>query len=102
MVENMIALVIGILLLFLGLMNLRGNISTTHQHKRTHDKKEKKGKYNKLMGCASLIMGLGIIIPAILRIIFQSEYLDAITLVTSIISLALICYAQFKRSKGLL
>ena len=70
MVENIIALIVGVILLILGFVNFSGKISTIHWYHRTRVSEENKGKYGKWMGSATFTIGLGIIIPAILHIIF--------------------------------
>lgn len=101
MIENIVALIVGSILLILGFVNISGKVSTVHWYHRTRVSEEDKGKYGKWMGAAAFIIGLGIIIPSILHIIFSSDYLHIITLVSLVIGLSLICYAQIKYNKGL-
>ena len=69
-------LVMGILLSTLGIVNIRGNISTIHAWNRKRVKEADIPRYGRAIGAGTLVIGLGI-------------------------GLALILYAQLKYNHGI-
>lgn len=63
--------------------------------------KENEKKYGKMMGIGMMIMGTGITITTLLQIIFDSESLWLITVISIIVGLLFMIYGQFKYNKGI-
>ena len=86
-------------------MNVKGNISTIHWYNRTRITEETRPKYGKLVGTGTLIIGGGIILSAILNMLIKMNVVvlisGVITLISAIIGLVFILYAQFKYNKGI-
>ena len=99
--EALSGLFVGALLIVLGILNLRGNISMIHWYHRTNIREEDKGTYGKWMGSGSIVLGLGIAVAAALELFYAWPYAQYLVLVTLIIGFALILYAQFKFNGGL-
>lgn len=97
---NLMLLIIGLLLSVLGIVNIKGNISTIHSYNRRKVKEEDIPKYGKAVGTGTLIMGIGLLIAFVVS--FRSE--EAITYIILplfVVGLAFILYGQFKYNKGL-
>lgn len=62
--ENMMLLVLGICISVLGIVNIRGNISTIHSYNR-RKVKEDVPKYGKAVGTGTLIMGISLVLAYI-------------------------------------
>lgn len=105
MTEYIIMLIVGIILILLGIMNVKGNISTIHWYNRTRITEETRPKYGKLVGIGTLIIGVGILLSAILNMLIKMNIVvlisGIITLISVIIGLVFILYAQFKYNKGI-
>ena len=63
--ENMMLLVLGIWISVLGIVNIRGNISTIHSYNRRKVKEEDVPKYGKAVGTGTLIMGVSLVLAYI-------------------------------------
>ena len=97
-------LLVGLLIIVIGITNIRGNISTIHSYHRHRVAKEDEKPFGKLMGTGSLIIGVGIIINGIINYIGNEAYIiiGIVILFTSIIIGAFLCvYAMNKYNKGI-
>lgn len=105
MVEYITMLILGILLIPLGVMNIRGNISSIHWYNRTRITEETRPKYGKLMGIGTVVISTGLIISAIINIILDAEIAitvsGGITLISVIVGVGFMLYAQIKYNKGI-
>ena len=105
MVEYITMLILGILLIPLGVMNIRGNISSIHWYNRTRITEETRPKYGKLMGIGTVVISTGLIISAIINIILDAEIAitvsGVITLISVIVGVGFMLYAQIKYNKGI-
>ena len=103
--EYIIMLVLGILLIPLGIMNIKGNISSIHWYNRTRITEETRPKYGKLMGIGTVVISAGLIISAIINIMMDAEIAitisGGITLVSVIVGVGFMLYAQIKYNKGI-
>lgn len=63
--ENMMLLILGICISVLGIVNIRGNISTIHSYNRRKVKEEDVPKYGKAVGTGTLIMGISLVLACI-------------------------------------
>ncbi len=105
MSEHITIFVLGILLLPLGIMNIKGNISSIHWYNRTRITEETRPKYGKLMGIGTLVVAGGLILSAVLNMLVKMNVVvvisGAITLITVIVGVLIMLYAQFKYNKGI-
>ena len=103
--EYIAMLVVGVLLLPLGIMNIKGNISTIHWYNRTRITEETRPKYGRLMGLGTVIISIGLIISAIISILIDANIAvtisGAIMIVSVIIGVTFMLYAQIKYNKGI-
>ena len=98
--EYITMLVLGILISVLGIVNIKGNISTIHSYNRRKVKEEDIPKYGKAVGTGTLIIGASLVIAFIVS--FWSEVMIAfIILPAVVVGIAFILYAQFKYNKGI-
>lgn len=94
-------LVIGLFISILGIPNIKGNISSIHWYNRRKVTEEDRPKYGKIMGIATIIIGLSISLTAILLMIFNSEFLSILVIPGVVVGLVMMFYAQFKYNHGL-
>ena len=93
-------LVLGLLISAIGIVNLKGNVSTVHSYNRRKVKEEDLPKYGRAVGTGTLIMGVALIVSFITT--FWSESIMAFIIIPAfVVGLAFILYAQFKYNKGI-
>ena len=105
MAVNITMLILGVLLVVIGIENVKGNIASIHWYNRRRITEETRPKYGKLMGIGTLVIAGGLIFSAVLNMIVKMNIAvligGAITLITVIVGLAFMLYAQFKYNKGI-
>lgn len=97
---NLMLLIIGLLISVLGIVNIKGNISTIHSYNRRKVKEEDIPKYGKAVGTGTLIMGIGLLIAFVVSFLSE-EAITYIVLPLFVVGLAFILYGQFKYNKGI-
>ncbi len=105
MAVNIPMLILGILMVFIGIENVKGNIASIHWYNRRRITEETRPKYGKLMGVGTLIIAGGLIFSAILNMLVRMNVVvvisSAITLITVIVGILIMLYAQIKYNKGI-
>lgn len=99
--ENIALLIIGLLISVIGIMNIKGNISSIHWYNRRKVKQEDVPKYGKLMGTGTLLIGITLIILYVLIKIDLKYLMDWIVIPLIIVSIGIMLYAQFKYNRGI-
>lgn len=94
-------LVMGILLSTLGIVNIRGNISTIHAWNRKRVKEADIPRYGRAIGAGTLVIGAAFFIVSYLVTFWNAAVIDYIMLPGLGIGLALILYAQLKYNHGI-
>ena len=97
--ENMMLLVLGICISVLGIVNIRGNISTILSYNR-RKVKEDVPKYGKAVGTGTLIMGISLVL-AYIAAFWNESMMPYIVFSAVIIGLAFILYGQIKYNHGI-
>ena len=87
------SLVLGIIIIIIGIMNMKGNISTLHSYHRKRVKEEDRLPFGRLVGFGTIIIGISLIIYSFLG--------ETILIIGLIIGLIIITYAMFKYNKGI-
>lgn len=98
--ENMMLLVLGICISVLGIVNIRGNISTIHSYNRRKVKEEDVPKYGKAVGTGTLIMGISLVL-AYIAAFWNESMMPYIVFPAVIIGLPFILYGQIKYNRGI-
>ena len=98
--ENMMLLVLGICISVLGIVNIRGNISTIHSYNRRKVKEEDVPKYGKAVGTGTLIMGISLVL-AYIAAFWNESMTPYIVFPAVIIGLVFILYGQIKYNHGI-
>ena len=98
--ENIFMLIVGIFISVIGIINIRGDISTVHWYNRRKVRQEDVPKYGKAVGTGSLIIGIAIIVAYVVS--FWSEtVITFIILPAFIVGLGFILYGQIKYNRGI-
>ena len=88
---NVILLFLGVIISVMGVVNIKGNISTIHAYNRRNVKEEDIPKYGKAVGTGTLIMGISLVLGFIASL--WSEELNAdIVLIGVLVGLGFILY----------
>ncbi len=101
MFEYIFMVLMGICFIVLGIMNYKGNINSIHFYNRKKITETTRKPYGKLMGIGTAIIGLGLIITGILEMFVELENLYYIMLVSIVIGIIIMLYAQIKYNKGI-
>ena len=97
---NVILLFLGVIISVMGVVNIKGNISTIHAYNRRNVKEEDIPKYGKTVGTGTLIIGISLVLGFIVS--FWNEIIiDYIIHPAVIVGLGFILYGQFKYNKGI-
>lgn len=102
MENKIVLLVLGVYIIVLSSINLKGNANTIHWYNRTKVSSENMKPYAKTMGSGTLVMGISFIITAVLSMIYNIENLYCISLAGIVIGITIMIFAQFKYNKGIL
>ena len=65
--ENIIMLILGVFISVVGIINIKGNISTIHSYNRRRVKEEDIPKYGKVVGTGTLIIGISLVLGLLFR-----------------------------------
>lgn len=98
--DNILLLVFGICLSVLGIINIKGNISTIHSYNRRNMKEEDIPKYGKAVGTGTLVIGASLILSYLVTFWNQAS-IDYIVLPAMVVGLAFILYGQLKYNHGI-
>jgi len=101
-------IILGVLILIIGILNTRGNISSLHWYHRYRVTEENKIVFGKIVGIGTIIIGISMILLGVLSFVtefFKNDFLiliSSIIIVVSItIGIVLNFYAMIKYNKGI-
>lgn len=98
--DNVLLLILGVFLSVLGVVNIKGNISTIHSYNRRKVKEEDIPKYGKAVGTGTVVIGVSLIL-AYLVTFWNEAAIDYIVIPAMVIGLAFILYGQIKYNHGI-
>ena len=84
----------------MGIVNIKGNISTIHSYNRRKVKEEDIPKYGKAVGTGTLIIGVSLVLGFIVSF-WSEEMIAYITYPAVVVGLGFMLYGQFKYNKGI-
>lgn len=97
----MVFLVVGVVLVILGIFNMKGNISTIHWYNRRRVAGSDIPKYGKCVGAGTLMIGASLIISVLFESLFKTAVWDNMVLLGCVAGLAVVLYGQFRYNKGI-
>ena len=101
MLEFIIQIIIGLVLIIIGIFNMKGNISLLHSYHRKRVKKEDIIPFGKKVGIGSIIIGITIILAGVFTILNYTNISNVILVIGLITGFIIIFYAMFKYNKGI-
>ena len=106
--DNLIAVGLGVVCIILGILNIKGNISTLHAYHKHRVCEEDKPKFAKLVGIGTIIDGASFAIMGALSIMAEKMQNNAYAAVGSavlavglVVGLGISFYAMIKYNKGI-
>ena len=108
MTDLIVSLAIGTLLMIMGVLNIKGNVSMLHKYHTKRVAPEDIKPFGKLVGIGSIIAGDGLVIKGVFSFISQSTCSHALDVVGTVflianlvVGIGLILFAIIKYNKGL-
>ena len=101
MEEFIIQIIIGLILIIIGIFNMKGNISLLHSYHRKRVKKEDIIPFGKKVGIGSIIIGITIILAGVFTILNHTNITNIILVIGLVSGFIIIFYAMFKYNKGI-
>ena len=98
--DHVLLLILGIFLSVLGILNIKGNISTIHSYNRRKVRDEDIPKYGKAVGTGTLVIGASLVLSYLVTF-WNETVIDYIVLPAMIVGLAFILYGQIKYNHGI-
>ena len=108
MTTGIVCLIVGVVCIFLGIGNMRGNISSLHSYHTHRVKEEDKPAFGKLVGLGTILTGVGV---ALYGIFFAISILADVAMLTyvgigfmavgMVVGLGMSFYAMIKYNKGI-
>lgn len=99
--EVMMLLGLGVILVILGIFNMRGNIASIHWYNRRKVTKENQKAYCFIVGLGTLVIGIAIFAAGIIQAIIDVETSAFLMLGGVVLGISLILYAQIKYNRGI-
>lgn len=106
MIANIVSIVIGLIILIIGFMHLRGNISFLHSYHRKNVSEENKLPLGKRLGIGTIIIGTSLILCGVfsmISIILENnifELIGQILLGVGLVLGLIICLLAIKKYNG--
>ena len=108
MVGAIMPIIIGIVIIILGIINYKGNISTLHSYHRNRVAPEDVLPFGRLVGIGTIIIGISIIIMGALTLcslILEKDIYTiigtAVLIVGLVVGISITFYAMIKYNKGI-
>ena len=106
--EIITAVVIGLVLIILGVFNVKGNLRTIHSYHWKRVTPENIKPYGRLVGSGTITIGAAILLFGVLSFVYEKTQVlpfniigSAILIASLVIGFVLIFYAMIKYNKGI-
>ncbi len=103
-----ITIIIGVVIIIMGIINTRGNITTLHSYHRNRVQPEDVKPFGKLVGLGTIIIGISVTIMgglSIFAVMLEKEIFTLIGTIILFLGLIVGCiisfYAMIKYNKGI-
>ena len=100
MTEFIVQVVLGLVIVVIGILNIKGNITMLHSYHRKRVKEEDIIPFGRTIGLGSIIVGCTIVAAGISELFFN-DLTNAILIVGFISGFIIIFYALLKYNKGI-
>ena len=100
--------ILGILVILLGVSNMKGNISTLHRYHRKRVKEEDRLPFGRMVGLGTIVVGFSVVVNGVCTLLAEQVQRDLFLTAGTVLmgigfvaGFALILYALFKYNKGI-
>lgn len=100
MTELIMQIAIGVFIIIVGVLNIKGNVSLLHSYHRKRVREEDIPAFGKLVGIGTIIVGFTVIAAGIIGA-YASSITNVALAVGFVPGIAIIMYALFKYNKGI-
>ena len=100
MTEFIVQAILGLVIVVIGILNIKGNITMLHSYHRKRVKEEDIIPFGRTIGLGSIIVGCTIVAAGISELFFN-DLTNAILIVGFISGFIIIFYALLKYNKGI-
>ena len=108
MVEGIVTAILGVVCIVIGVLNIKGNISTLHAHHRKRVTEENIRPFGRLVGAGTIVIGAGFLLGGIFfglsELLQNGAYANVggvIVVVGIVVGLVISFAAMFKYNKGI-
>lgn len=99
--EFITQIIIGLVLIVIGIFNMKGNISLLHSYHRKRVKEEDIKPFGKKVGIGTIIIGIAIILAGLFTILSHTIISNVVLIIGFVTGCIIIFYALFKYNKGI-
>ena len=99
--ESIPVLVVGIGIIIVGIINIRGDIRTVHWYHRRRVTEEDVPRYGRVIGAGTLVIGAGLILGAALEPRLGELGMLLPLVIGTAVGLGLILYGQIRYNRGI-
>ena len=99
--ELIIQIIIGLVLVAIGIFNMKGNISLLHSYHRKRIKEEDIKPFGKKVGIGTIIIGITIILAGLFAFLNYATISNGMLIIGIGTGCIIIFYALFKYNKGI-
>ena len=99
--DFIIQILVGLIVIIIGIFNMKGNISLLHSYHRKRVKEEDRVPFGKRVGVGSIVIGITIIVASLFTFLNYSNVSNVILIIGLAIGFILIFCAMFKYNKGI-
>ena len=98
--ELVLEIIVGLVLVVIGIMNRKGNISLLHSYHKKRVKEEDVIPFGKQVGTGSIIIGIAIVLAGILSVLNCGMISDVVIAIGLVIGILIIFRAMRKYNNG--
>ena len=97
--ENILAVIVGIVCIVIGISNRKGNLSMLHFYHKNNVSEEDRIPFGKLVGLGMIIVGAALAVYGGLSLVSAAAIGNAVLIVGLVVGLGLAFYAMKKYNK---
>ena len=97
--ENILAVIVGIVCIVIGISNRKGNLSMLHSYHKNNVSEEDRIPFGKLVGLGMIIVGVALAVYGGLSLVSAAAIGNAVLIVGLVVGLGLAFYAMKKYNK---
>lgn len=97
--ENILAVIVGVVCIVIGISNRKGNLSMLHSYHKNNVSEEDRIPFGKLVGLGMIIVGAALAVYGGLSLVSAAAIGNAVLIVGLVVGLGLAFYAMKKYNK---